>query len=198
MRTCSIVCGLSLHGGQIGSLSFFHLKRLFLEENWSYIERIRKLNLRGAICHMLFQVIDFYKVSSQLIYCFCWDCWTLFRKLLLSTSLLTSWRTISRQFLLVVFDCCCFSLVPKPCFPVWACLMISLKARLSLALLLVSLTFYFFPVFNGGFTDFITSSSIIWGLLIWMVILILLVCSTKQHQASLEVNPTIFGYIYLF
>ena len=36
--------------------------------------------------------------------------------------------------------------------------MISLKVRLSLELLMVSMTFHFFPGFNLGFSDFITSS----------------------------------------
>ena len=47
--------------------------------------------------------------------------------------------------------------------------MISLKARLTLALLMVSLIFHLFPVFNVGFSDFIISSfessSIIWSLI---------------------------------
>ena len=88
--------------------------------------------------------------------------------------------------------------------------MIFLKARLTLALLIVSLTFYFFHVFNLGFNDFITlsfeSSNIIWSL-----IFPALNASTidlngnfsfaclqyKQYQANLEVNPTIFEYICL-
>ena len=82
----------------------------------------------------------------------------LFRNFLLSTSLLTPWITISRRFLPLNFDRSCFSLVPKPCLPVWVRPMISLKARLSLALLMESLTYQFFPVFNVGFSDFITSS----------------------------------------
>ena len=66
--------------------------------------------------------------------------------------------TISQRFLPVDFDHHSFSLVPKPYLPVWVCPMISLKTRLSLALLMVSLTFHFFPIFNVGFSDFITSS----------------------------------------
>ena len=118
LSTCSNVCGLSLHRGQIGSHSFFHLKRLFLEESLSYEERIRKLNLRGAICHMPSQVIDFCKVSTQFVHWPWMDYWTPFRNLLLSTSLLTSWMTISRRFLPVAFDHRWFSLVPKSCLPV--------------------------------------------------------------------------------
>ena len=118
---------------------------------------------------MPFQVIDFCKVSSHFVHWSCWDCWILFRNLLLSTILITSWMIISQQFLLLVFDYYCFSLVPKPCLPVWVCPMISLKARLSLALLMVLLTIHFFPVFNVGFSDLITlsfeSSNIIWSLI---------------------------------
>ena len=73
------------------------------------IERIRKLHLRGVVCHMSFQVIDFCKVSSQFVHWSCWDCWTPFRNLLLSTSLFTSLMTISRRFLPLVFDHRCFS-----------------------------------------------------------------------------------------
>ena len=121
LRKCSNVYGLLLHRGQVGSLSFFHLKRLFLEESWSYVERIRKLNLGGAICHMSFKIIYFCWVSSQLVHWPCWDCWTFFRNLLLSTSLLKSWMTISMRLLPLVFDHRCFSLVPKSCLPVWVC-----------------------------------------------------------------------------
>ena len=107
--------------------------------------------------------------------------------------------TISQQFLLVVLDHHCFSLVSKPCLLVWVCPMISLKARLSLAHLMVSLIFHSFPVFTVGFSDFITSSfepsSIIWSLiswiwippqLIWMVILILFVFSTNVALLSTQ------------
>ena len=53
-----------------GRITFSHLKRLFLEESWSYVEHMRKLNLRGVICHMT--AIDFCKVSLKFIY---WPCW---------------------------------------------------------------------------------------------------------------------------
>ena len=142
LRTCSNVCGLLLHRGLVGSLSFFHLKRLFLEESWSYVELIRKLNLRGAIYQMSFQVLDFCKVSSQFLYWPCVDCWTPFRNLLLSISLLTSWMTISLWFLPVDFVHHWFSFVPDPCLPGWVCPMISLKARLTFALM-VYLTLLF-------------------------------------------------------
>ena len=59
LRTCSNVWGFSLHRGQVGSLSFFHLTRLLFDRSWPYVERIKKLNLSGAICQMLFKVIDF-------------------------------------------------------------------------------------------------------------------------------------------
>ena len=136
---------------------------MFLEESWSYIECIRKPNLRGAICRILFQVIDFCRVFFQFVH------WTPFRNLLLSTSLLSSWMTMSRQFLPLVFDHYCFSFVSNPHLRVWVYPMISLKIRLTLALLLVSLTFHFFPVFNVGFSDFMASSfessCIIWRLI---------------------------------
>ena len=127
-----------------------------------------KLNLGGFICHVSFQEINFCKFSPQFAHLPCWDCWTLFRNLLFSTSLLTPWMTISRRFLSLDLDRC-ISLVPKPCLLVWVCPMISLKARMSLALLMGSLTFHFFPVFRVGFNDFITSSfeksNIIWSLI---------------------------------
>ena len=77
--------------------------------------------------------------------------------------------TISRRFLPLVFNHRCFSLILKHYLPIWVCPIISLKARLSLALLIVFLTFHFFPIFNVDFSDFITSffesSSIIWSLI---------------------------------
>ena len=65
---------------------------------------------------------------------------------------------LRRQCLPLVFDHRCFSLVLKPYLPVWVCPIISLKARLPLTFLMVSLTFLLFPVFNIDFRDFITSS----------------------------------------
>ena len=134
---------------------------------------------------MSFQVIDFCKVSSQFVHWPCWDCCTPFWNILLSTLLLTSWMTISRRFLLVVFDYSHFSFVPNPCLSVLVCPVISLKARLTLALLMVSLTLYFFPVFNVGFSDFITLS-FEWSNSIWSLIFLHLNSSTIDLNGNCD------------
>ena len=117
---------------------------------------------------MSFQVTDLCCASSQLVHWPCWDCCTPFISLLLSSSFLTSWMTMLWKSLPLACDHHFFSFTPKPCLPVWVRPITSLKARFSLALIIVSLTFYFLPVFNIGFKDFITlsleSSSIIWSL----------------------------------
>ena len=78
LRTCSNVWGFSLHRGQVGSLSFFHLTRLLFNGSRSYVERIKKLNLTGAICQMPFQLIDFCRASSQLVHWLCWDLYSFY------------------------------------------------------------------------------------------------------------------------
>ena len=155
-------------GDRLDRFLFFHLTRLLFDGSWSYVERIKKLNLSGAICQISFQVIDLCSASSQLVHWPCLDCCTLFMSFLLSSSFLTSLMTLLWQSLPLACDHHFFSFTPKPCHPVWVRPITSLKARFSLALIIVSLTFHFLPVFNIGFKDFITlsleSSSIIWSL----------------------------------
>ena len=82
---------------RIGRIAFFFpFKKIVFRRKLLYIERIKKLNLKGAIGHISFQVIDFCKVFSQFVHWPCWDRWTPFRNLLLSSSLLTFWMTISQ------------------------------------------------------------------------------------------------------